>query len=162
MILTVKEVMTHSMCFVTWVTRPASAWQSLVTTVKLELSCAGQLVRMAIIINMTWCTPGRIWLSWKVWPQCPATVSSSSSTSVTMQSFREKGIFRRWCHVTLPEWTTGVGPFLVATSAHAGWTKPVSKTITVTVMRMTLVGVKTAVSSLTSQTYQYLSWCFGI
>ena len=154
--LTAQGAWLHSLCFVTWMTRLVLAWQSSVTTGKPELWWTD--MRGKVLTHVTWRTLGRVWLSWQVWRECPTTVSSSSSTSVTIQCLPTLG----WCHVTVRTWRTGVGPLLAATSAHAGWITPVqTQVFPATVTRMTRCGVKTAVSSLTSPIFQCLSSGLG-
>ena len=62
------------------------------------------------------------------------------------------------CHVILLRWGTGAEHPLAVVSAHAGWTTHVQTPVmAVTVMRIDMCGVKTAVSSLTRQSFQYNS-----
>ena len=157
--LRVKEAGLHSLCFVTWVTRTVLAWQSSVTTVKPELWWTD--MRRKALTHVTWRTLVRVWLNWQVWRECPTTVSSSSSTSVTIHYCCGEDSLG-WSHVMVRIWRTGVGPLLAATNARAVWiTRVQTQVVPATVTRMTRCGVKTAVSSLTSPTFQCLSSDLG-
>ena len=98
-------------------------------------------------------TQEQVYFSWPVSPVPPHTVNSLSSTSVIDQSYskmeRDGG-----CHVILLRWPIGVEHHLEVASVHAGWPTHVQQTGAVTVMRMTMYGVKTGVSSMTRQGFQ--------
>ena len=149
----VMEVWYLLLCTVTWPTRRVLAWLSSVTTVR-----AGQMwedMKLEAVTNVTFITKERVCLSWPVSPVSLHTVNSSSSTSATTQVSGLTVHTDGGCHVILLRWRIGAEHHLAVVSAHAGWPTHVpTPEIVVIVIRMTITGVKTVVSSLTSQSSQ--------
>ena len=146
----------HLLYTVTWLTGRVLVWQSSVTTVR-----AGRWwkdMEVTVVIHATFIILEPVCLSWRVSPESPHTVNSLSSMSVIIRccfiitTFTDGG-----CHVILLKWRTGV-EHLSGASAHAGWPTHVQiPVMDVTVIRMTMYGVKTAVSWLTRQSFQWNS-----
>ena len=147
-----REAWCHSQYIVTWLTRMELAWQLSVTTVR-----AGHMwkdVKGQDATHATFITLERVCLNWPVLPVSPHTASSLSSMSVIVQSYWELDK-DGGCHVIILRWHTGEEHHLAVVSAHAGWTTRVqTPNVAVTVMLMTTYGVKTAVYSLTRQSFQ--------
>ena len=149
----VREVWHLLLCTVTWPTRRVLAWQSSVTIVKAERGWVA--VKVQGVTRVTFITQELLCLSWRDLPQFLRTVNSLSSMSVMAPDFgltihRDGG-----CHVILLRWRTGAEHHLAVVSAHAGWPTHVpTPEIVVIVIRMTITGVKTVVSSLTRQSSQ--------
>ena len=149
----VREVWHLLLCTVTWTTRRVLAWQSSVTTVR-----AGQMwedMKIKAVTNVTFITKERVCLSWPVSPLSLHTVNSSSSTIATTQVSGLTIHTDGGCRVILLRWHIGVERLLEVVSAHAGWKTHAHQNNAVTVMRMTKYGVKTAVSWLTRQSFQW-------
>ena len=153
-----KEVWRLLTSLVIWLTKMELAWQSSVTTARTEHS----LVAMMIlgVTHVTFITPERICLSCRVSPKSPHGVNSLSSMSVITRvcSKIKRNLLDGGCHVVQQRWPTGVDHQLVVASAHAG--TPIrmpSPNVVVTVIKMTMSGVKTAVSSLTRHSFQSYS-----
>ena len=119
-----------------------------------------------VVTHVRFITQERVCLSWRVLPDSPHTVNSLLST----------GVITRFCfgdiialirmdggyHVILLRWRTGV-EHLSVVSAHAGWpTHAHTPVMGVTVIRMTVCGVKTAVCWLTRQSFLSNSSGLGI
>ena len=109
-----------------------------------------------VVTHVTFITQERVCLSWRVLLQYLHIVSSLSSMSVitrfcftVIMAVHTDGGY----HVILLRWRTGV-EHLSMVSAHAGWpTHAQSPDLVVTVIRMTMYGVKTAVCWLTRQSF---------
>ena len=149
----VREVWHLLLCTVTWLTRGVLALLLSVTTVK-----AGswwEVVKRRGVTHVTFITQELIRLSWRVSPEFLRTVNSLSSMSVMAPVFGLTIHMDGGCHVILLRWRTGAEHHLAVVSAHAGWPTHVSTPeIVVIVIRMTITGVKTVVSSLTRQSCQ--------
>ena len=147
-----RKAWCHLQYIVTWLTRMELAWQLSVTTVR-----AGHMwkdVKGQDATHATFITLERVWLNWPVLPVSPHTASSLSSMSVIIQCYWELDK-DGGCHVIILRWRTGEEHHLAVVSAHAGWTTRVqTPNVAVTVMLMTTYGVKTAVYSLTRQSFQ--------
>ena len=109
-----------------------------------------------VVTHVTFITQERVCLSWRVLPEYLHIVNSLSSMSVItrfcfsviMAVHTDGG-----CHVILLRWRTGA-EHLSMVSAHAGWpTHAQTPGLVVTVIRMTMYGVKTAVCWLTRQSF---------
>ena len=146
-ILMGMELCYHLTWPVTWLTRTELAWQPLVTTARTEHWWMG--VILLGVTHVTFITPERICLSWRVSLTSPHTVSNLSSTSVftrflnlTAVIFLDGG-----CLEIQLKWHTGAGESLV-TDAHAEWTthvqNPEMERLNVNVIEMTQTGVKIA------------------
>ena len=147
-----REVWHHSMFTVIWQLKIELAWQSLVTTVKAERQWKDMNLRVLIyemFVTQKWAS-----LSWQVSPESHRIVNSLSSTSVTVHfCFTTRMNMDGGCHVILLRWRTGA-EHLAMVSAHAGWpTRVQIPVMAVTVTRMTMYGVKTAVSLLTRPSF---------
>ena len=109
-----------------------------------------------VVTHVTFITQERVCLSWRVLLQYLHIVNSLSSMSVitrfcftVIMAVHTDGGY----HVILLRWRTGV-EHLSMVSAHAGWpTHAQSPDLVVTVIRMTMYGVKTAVCWLTRQSF---------
>ena len=155
----VKEIWRHSQCTATWMTRTELAWRWSVTTVRTGLLWKD--LKTEVATHVIFITQEPVYLNWPVSPVSPHAASSLSSTSVTnqvsglpIQIHTDGG-----CHAILLRWHIGVEHRLQVASAHVGWPTHVEiqgHTIgmAVTVMRMTMYGVKTVVSSPTRQSFQ--------
>ena len=140
---------------VTWLKRMELAWQSSVTTVKTEHWWTDATHRD--VTHVTFTTRERVCLSWRVSPESPHTVNSLSSMSAIIQGYSEINSLGG-CHVIILRLRTGAEHHLAVVSAHAGWQAHVqTPNMVVTVTRMTMYGVKTAVSSLTEPIFQLYS-----
>ena len=138
---------------VTWLTRVELVWQSSVTTVKTEHWWKN--MKTQGVTHVTFITQERVCLSWRVSPESPHTVNSLSNMSVIIR-FCSKMVIHMdgGCHVIQLRWPTGK-EYLLVVSAHAGWPTHVwTPVMAVTVMRMTMCGGKTAVSSLIKHSFQ--------
>ena len=118
-----------------------------------------------VVTHVRFITRERVFLSWRVLPDSPHTVNSLLSTSVitrfcslvVMAVHTDGG-----CRVILLRWRNGV-EHLSTASAHAGWpTHAQTPGLVVTVIRMTMYGVKTAVCWLTRQSFLSNSSGLGI
>ena len=118
-----------------------------------------------VVIHVTFITQERVCLSWQVSLESLHTVNSLSSTNVItllclalfMAVHMHGG-----CHVILLRWRTGA-EHLSIVGAHAGWpTHAQTLVMVVTVIRMTMYGVKTAVCWLTRQSFLSNSSGLGI
>ena len=107
-----------------------------------------------VVHHVTFIKLERVCLCWRVSPESLHTVNSLLSMSVItrfcfgviMAVHTDGG-----CHVILLRWRTGA-EHLSMVSAHAGWpTHAQTPDLVVTVTRMTMYGVKTAVCWLTRQ-----------
>ena len=149
-----KEIWRHSQCTVTWLTRMELAWQWSVTTVKTGI--VWKDLKDEVATHVIFITQEPVYLNWPVSPVSPHAASSLSSTSVTIQVSGLLTIHTDGgCHVILLRWPTGVEHHLAVASVHAGWTTHAQiPTKAATVIRMTMYGVKTAVSSPTRQSFQ--------
>ena len=108
--------------------------------------------------HVTFTTLARVYLSWLVSPASLHTARNLSSINVITPCNSERADMLGWCHVILLRWLTGAGHHLAVVSAHAEWTTHVqTPVVAVIVMRMTMFGVKTAVFSLTRQSFQWNS-----
>ena len=149
----VREVWHLLLCTVTWLTRRVLALLLSVTTVK-----AGswwEVVKRRGVTHVTFITQELICLSWLVLPEFLRTVNSLSSMSVMAPVFGLTIQLDGGCHAILLRWLTGAEHHLAVVSAHAGWPTHVPiPDIVVIVIRMTITGVNTVVSSLTSQSSQ--------
>ena len=149
----VREVWHLLLCTVTWLTRGVLALLLSVTTVK-----AGswwEVVKRRGVTHVTFITQELIRLSWRVLPEFLRTVNSLSSMSVMAPVFGLTIHMDGGCHVILLRWRTGAEHHLEVVSAHAGGPTHVpTPEIVVIVIRMTMYGVKTAVSWLTRQSFQ--------
>ena len=114
-------------------------------------------IAVKAVTHVTFITQERVCLSWRVTPDSLYTVNSLLNMTVTtrfcllvvMAVHTDGG-----CHVILLRWRTGV-EHLSMVSAHAGWpTHAQTSDLVVTVIRMTMFGVKTAVCWLTRQSFQ--------
>ena len=147
-----REAWCHSQYIVTWLTRMELAWQLSVTTVRaghMWKDVGGQDASHAIFITLE-----RVCFNWPVLPVPPHTASSLSSMSVMVQGYWEMDK-DGGCHVIILRWHTGEEHHLAVVSAHAGWTtRAQTPVMAVTVIRTTMYGVKTAVFSLTRQSFQ--------
>ena len=151
----VKEACHRLTSPVTWMTRMELAWQLSTTTVKTEHWWMG--TKRQVVTDATLTTQERVCLSWRVSPQSPHTASSLSNMSVIIRLFGITRLIQRdgGCHVIQLRWCTGVEHHLAVVRAHAGWPAHVhAPVLVVTVMRMTMYGVKTAVFSLTNHVFQ--------
>ena len=115
-------------------------------------------MKLLVDTHVTFITREPVCLSWPVSRESLLTVNSLSSTSVmgrfcfTITIHADGG-----CHVILLRWGTGV-EHLEMVSAHAEWPNHVQTPVmVVTVIRMTMYDVKTAVFSLTRQSFQWNS-----
>ena len=112
-------------------------------------------------IHVTFITKERVCVSLRVSPESPHTVNSLSNMSAIVRSFTTSTKTGQWdggCHVIIKRWLIGT-ELLAGVSAHAPRTTPVqTRNVIVTVIRMTLNGVKTAVSSPTKLIFQLNSW----
>ena len=151
-----REVWHLLLCTVTWLTRRLLTWQSSVTTVK-----AGswwEVVKSRGVTRVTFITQELICLSWPDLPEFLRTVNSLSSMSVMAPVFGWIVQLDGGCHAILLRWLTGAEHHLAVLNAHAGWPTLVQSPVkNVTVIKMTSTGVKTVVSSLTRQSYQWNS-----
>ena len=142
---------------------PKISWQSLVTTVRVEHMLED--VKIRDVTHVTFITHERVCLNWRVSPESLHNVSSLSSTSVIIRFCDHTGLAHTdgGCHAILRRWSTGAERHLAVVSAHAGWPTHVqSPVIIVTVIRMTMYGVRTAVSSLIRQSFQSNNSGLGI
>ena len=109
-----------------------------------------------VVTHVTFITQGRICLSWRVSLESLHTVNSLVNMGVmTRFCFGDIALIRTdgGCHVILPRWRTGV-EHLSMVSAHAGWPSHTQTPVMiVTVIRMTVYGVKIAVFWLTRQSF---------
>ena len=142
-----REAWLHFLFIVTWKTRMESAWQSSVTTVRAGHMCLVKTVFVIFTIQE------RVCLSWPVSPVSPHTVSSLLSTSVTTRVYTFTLQLHGGCHVIPLGWRTGVEHHLAVASAHAGWpTHAQTPGLAVTVIRMTIHGMKTRQDNKTDKT----------
>ena len=118
-----------------------------------------------VVTHVTFITRERVCLSWRALPEYLHIVNSLSSMSVItrfcftviMAVHTDGG-----CQVILLRWRTGV-EHLSTVSAHAGWpTHAQTLDLVVTVIRMTMYGVKTAVCWQTRQSFRSKSSGLGI
>ena len=114
-------------------------------------------IAVKAVTHVIFITQGRVCLSWRVSLESLHTVNSLLNMSV-MARFCFIDIIALvrtdgGCHVILLRWRTGV-EHLSMVSALAGWpTHAQSPSLVVTVTRMTMYGVKTAVCWLTRQSF---------
>ena len=148
----VREVWHLLLCTVTWPTRRVLAWQSSVTIVKAERGWVA--VKVQGVTRVTFITQELNCLSWRDLPEFLRTVNSLSSMSVITPVFGWIIQLDGGCHAILLRWLTGAEHHLAVLSAHAGWPTHVQAEDVVIVIRMTITGVRTVVSSLTRQSSQ--------
>ena len=148
----VREVWHLLLCTVTWPTRRVLAWQSSVTIVKAERGWVA--VKVQGVTRVTFITQELNCLSWRDLPEFLRTVNSLSSMSVMAPVFGLTIQLDGGCHAILLTWLTGAEHHLAVLSAHAGWPTHVQAEDVVIVIRMTITGVRTVVSSLTRQSSQ--------
>ena len=148
----VREVWHLLLCTVTWPTRRVLAWQSSVTIVKAERGWVA--VKVQAVTRVTFITQELNCLSWRDLPEFLRTVNSLSSMSVMTPVFGWIIQLDGGCHAILLRWLTGAEHHLAVLSAHAGWPTHVQAEDVVIVIRMTITGVRTVVSSLTRQSSQ--------
>ena len=148
-----REVWHHSRCSATWLIKEELAWQSLVTTVRVEHMLKD--VKIRDVTHVIFITKERVCLNWRVSPDYLRNVSSSLSMSVMARVCGLRIHTDGGCHVILLRWRTGVERHPAVVSAHAGWPTHVQTPVNfVTVIRMTLYGGRTAVFSLIRQSFQ--------
>ena len=151
------RVLLHRLQFtVIWVTRMELAWQSSVTTAKVEHMWRD--MRARAVTHEIFITPERVFLSWRVSPESRHTANSLSVMSAVIHSSSEV-VLDGGCHGIRSKWITGEERHPAVVRAHAGWPAHVhTLLICVIVTRKTAYCVRTAVSLLTRHIFRLNSW----
>ena len=146
--LMVKEVANPLSSFVTWLTRMELAWQSSVTTVKIEYWLMGLICKEVMCgLFSTLEQVSRMLQNWPSLQRPLPTASSLSNTNALLLFFSTMAMLMAGgCHVILRRWRTGVDAhLLIPTSAHAEWlTHAQSPATDATATKMIMCGAKTA------------------